>query len=61
VPPDRRRQTHEASIVRMETRRLSEIPSQGIHGFALLTFRGPRLQIEYLDEEGGTSWVEQWD
>ena len=27
VPPDRRRQTHEAPIVRMETRRLSELPS----------------------------------
>ena len=61
VPPDRRRQTHAAQIVRMETRRLSEFPSQGIHGFALLTFRGPRLEIEYVDEEGGTSWTEQWD
>jgi hypothetical protein len=60
VPPDRRTQTHAASIVRMETRSLPD-SSLGIHGFALLTFHGPSLHIEYVDELGGTSWTEEWD
>jgi hypothetical protein len=61
VPPDRRRQRHPADIVRMETRRSPVDPSRGIHGFALLTLDGPRLQIEYVDEQGGVAWVERWD
>ena len=61
VPPDRQKQTHPAQIVRMETRSAPLTPSRGIHGFALLTFDGPVLHIEYVDEEGGTSWTERWE
>jgi hypothetical protein len=60
IPPDRQRQTHPAQIVRMETRSSPLAPSRGIHGFALLTFDGPALQIEYVDELGGLAWTEQW-
>ena len=60
VPPDRRRQRHPADIVRWETRPSPLKPSRGIHGFALLTFDGPTLHIEYVDEAGGTSWTEAW-
>jgi hypothetical protein len=61
VPPDRRRQRHAATIVRMETRRSPLDAARGIHGFALLTMDGPVLDIEYVDEEGGTSWTERWE
>jgi predicted phosphodiesterase len=61
VPPDRQKQTHPAQIVRMETRSSPLTSSRGIHGFALLTFDGPALHIEYIDEEGGTSWTERWE
>ena len=61
VPPDRRRQRHQAEIVRWETRPSPVQPSRGIHGFALLTFDGPTLHIEYIDEAGGTAWTERWD
>jgi hypothetical protein len=61
VPPDRRRVRHEVPIIRMETRATPGIPSRGMHGFALLTFDGPSLQIDYVDEAGGTSWSERWD
>ena len=61
VPPDRRRQRQPADIVRWETRPSPLMPSRGIHGFALLTFDGPALHIEYVDEGGGTSWSERWD
>ncbi len=54
VPPDRRRRKHDAEIVRMETRPSPLSPSRGMHGFALLTFDGPSLAIEYVDEVGGT-------
>lgn len=60
VPPDRQRQTHPAPIVRMETRPSPLAPSRGMHGFALLTFDGPALQVEYVDEQGGTAWTERW-
>jgi hypothetical protein len=60
VPPDRRRPTHQVQVVRMETRPSPVDATHGIHGFALLTFDGPELRIEYVDEEGGTSWTEQW-
>jgi hypothetical protein len=60
VPPDRRRQRHPVEIVRMETRPAPHSASHGIHGFALLTFDGPVLHIEYLDEQGGTAWTERW-
>jgi hypothetical protein len=26
----------------------------------LLTFDGPALEIEYVDEVGGTAWTERW-
>jgi hypothetical protein len=61
VPPDRRRQTHAAAVVRMETRPSPTTPSRGMHGFALLTFDGPVLHVEYVDEAGGTAWAERWD
>ena len=61
VPPDRRRRKHPVEIVRMETRPSPVQPSRGIHGFALLTFDGPVLAIEYVDEAGGTAWTERWD
>ncbi len=61
LPPDRVRRRHPADIVRIETRRSPVDPDRGIHGFALLTFDGPVLRIEYVDEAGGTSWVERWD
>ena len=61
VPPDRRRRRHPAEVVRMESRPSPLHPSRGIHGFALLTFDGPVLYIEYIDEEGGTAWTERWD
>ena len=61
VPLDRRKQTHPAEIVRMETRTAPEAPARGIHGFALLTFDGPVLEIEYIDELGGTAWTERWE
>jgi len=59
-PPDRRRQRHPADVVRWETRSSPLQPSRGIHGFALLTLDGPLLEIEYIDEGGGTAWREQW-
>jgi hypothetical protein len=37
------------------------LQSRGIHGFALLTFDGTVLQIEYVDEGGGTAWTERWE
>ncbi|HVL69792.1 MAG TPA: metallophosphoesterase [Vicinamibacterales bacterium] len=61
VPPDRRRQRHPADIVRMETRPSPLNAARGIHGFALLRFEGPVLDIAYVDEEGGTAWTERWD
>jgi hypothetical protein len=60
VPPDRRRQRHLVDIVRWETRPSPQTPSRGIHGFALLTFDGSTLDIEYVDEAGGTAWRERW-
>ncbi len=60
VPPDQVRRRHPADIVRIETRRSPIDPVRGIHGFALLTFDGPALHIEYIDEAGGTSWTERW-
>lgn len=61
VPPDQRRRRHEADIVRMETRPSPLNPSRGMHGFALLRFDGPTLDLEYVDEVGGTAWTERWD
>lgn len=60
LPPDRRRRRQPDEIVRWETRPSPLQPSRGIHGFALLTFDGPSLHIEYVDEEGGTAWTEHW-
>jgi hypothetical protein len=60
VPPDRLRRKHPAEIVRMETRPSPIDRSRGMHGFALLTFDGPSLQIEYVDETGGIAWTERW-
>ena len=60
VPPDRRRRRHTVDIVRMETRPSPLNPSRGMHGFALLTFDGPSLEIEYIDEVGGIAWTESW-
>jgi hypothetical protein len=56
----RRRPRHPVEIVRMETRAQPDDPSRGLHGFALLTFDGPALAIEYVDEFGGTAWTERW-
>jgi hypothetical protein len=61
VPPDQRRARHDVPVVRMETRPAPESPSRGMHGYALLTFDGPVLDIEYVDEAGGTAWAERWD
>jgi hypothetical protein len=61
VPPDRLERRHPADIVRMETRTSPIDPSRGMHGFALLTFDGPSLHVEYVDESGGTAWTERWD
>lgn len=61
VPPDRRRRRHAADIVRMETRPSPLNPSRGIHGFALLRFDGPVVDVEFIDEEGGMAWTERWD
>jgi hypothetical protein len=60
VPPDRRRRRHDAEIVRMETRKSALDPDSGMHGFALLTFDANVLDIEYVDETGGTAWAERW-
>jgi hypothetical protein len=60
VPPDRLRRRHPVDIVRMETRPSPIQPSRGIHGFALLTFDERTLAIEYVDEDGGIAWAEQW-
>ena len=60
IPPDRLRRKHPADIVRMETRVSPIDQARGMHGFALLTFDGPTLQIEYVDEDGGTAWTEDW-
>jgi hypothetical protein len=60
VPPDRRRQRHPVEIVRWETRPSPLNPARGIHGFVHLTFDGPALHIEYVDELGGTAWTEEW-
>jgi hypothetical protein len=60
VPPDRRRTRNHLDIRRMETRPSRLLPSRGIHGFALLTFDGPVLHIDYVDEDGGTAWTERW-
>jgi hypothetical protein len=61
VPPDRRRRRQPADIIRMETRTSPLSPSRGMHGFALLRFDGPVLDIEYVDEAGGTAWTERWE
>lgn len=61
LPPDQVPRRHPADIARIETRRSPTDPQRGIHGFALLTFDGPVLLIEYVDEAGGTSWTEQWE
>jgi hypothetical protein len=61
IPPDRLRARYAADVVRMETRYSPLSPSRGMHGFALLTFDGPVLHIEYVDEVGGTAWTERWD
>jgi hypothetical protein len=61
VPPDRRRIRNDVAIVRMETRPTPLHPGRGMHGFALLTFDGAALQIEYVDEAGGTAWSEVWE
>ena len=47
--------------MRIETRRSPTDLARGMHGFALLTFDGPVLHIEYVDEEGGTAWKERWE
>lgn len=60
VPPDRRRFRHRVDVTRMETRPSPVNPSRGMHGFALLRFDGPVLDIEYVDELGGTAWTESW-
>jgi hypothetical protein len=61
TPPDRRRQKHDARIVRMETRPSPLEADKGIHGFALLRFDGPALHIDYVDELGGVAWSERWE
>jgi len=61
TPPDRRRQKHDARIVRMETRPSPLEADKGIHGFAFLRFEGPALHIEYVDELGGVAWGERWE
>jgi Calcineurin-like phosphoesterase len=61
LPPDLIARRHPADIVRMETRRSPTDLVRGMHGFALLTFDGPVLHIEYVDEEGGTAWTERWE
>lgn len=61
VPPDRRRRRHDADIVRMETRPSPVNASRGMHGFVLLRFDGPVLDLEYVDEEGGRAWTERWE
>ncbi|AMY08616.1 Calcineurin-like phosphoesterase [Luteitalea pratensis] len=61
VPPDLLTRRHPVDIVRIETRRSPTDLARGMHGFALLTFDGPVLHIEYVDEEGGTAWAERWD
>jgi hypothetical protein len=61
TPPNRRRQKHDAAIVRMETRPSPLEADKGIHGFALLRFDGPVLHIEYVDELGGVAWRERWE
>jgi hypothetical protein len=58
VPPAQFR--HPAEVVRIERRSAPGDPGHGISGFAMLTFDGPRLDIDYLDEAGGTSWSETW-
>jgi hypothetical protein len=60
VPPDRKRRRYQVDISRMETRPSPQNTGRGIHGFALLTFDGPAMEIEYVDEAGGTAWRERW-
>jgi hypothetical protein len=56
----RERPRHDVPFRRIERRPTPDDPGRGIHGFALLTFDGPDLRIEYLDEAGGTSWTEEF-
>lgn len=60
VPPDRLRIREAVAVERMETRPSPRDPQRGMHGFALMTFDGPTLDIEYVDELGGTAWTERW-
>jgi hypothetical protein len=60
VPPDQLRIREAVAVERMETRPSPLNPERGMHGFALLTFDGPALHIEYVDELGGTAWTERW-
>lgn len=60
IPPDRLRVKHVVAVERMETRASPTNPARGMHGLALLTFDGPSLHIEYVDELGGTAWTERW-
>lgn len=61
TPPDRRRHRHDVKVARMETRPSPRNPNRGMHGFAMLTFDGGVLQIDYVDETGGTAWSERWE
>ncbi len=61
LPPDQVRVREAVAVERMETRELPHTPGRGMHGFALLSFDGPTLHVEYVDETGGTAWTERWD
>jgi hypothetical protein len=59
--PTRRRVRYDVPVARLEGRPSPRNPSLGMHGFALLTFDGPRLAVEYIDEVGGLAWSERWE
>jgi hypothetical protein len=43
----------------VDQRGTPEDPGVGIHGFALLKFNGPNLEVTYIDEFGGVFFKEQ--
>jgi hypothetical protein len=46
-------------ITAIDERAIEGAENDAIHGFALLTFAGPSLSVEYIDEFGQTWFTEQ--
>jgi hypothetical protein len=60
--PSRKLPHPECPVVFTDTRRFpdDEDLDVGYNGFAVLTFEGPRLGVEYRDLTGATIYTEQW-